>query len=244
MLDWADDFLRQCFGRIPEGRYSERLRSELETHLTALARDLTEAGYDREDARAEALRRMGDPAGLNRSYRESWLRQPECRAHDAGKMFFGCVIAGACYIAAFIVLGMIGFTYDGESPDRISIPLLSANPLPRIIFGTVLFLCAYPAATIYLRAVFRGRRNERVLITLGLLMTWVCEKLSILLLSSLIYGISPFSLSELMYRIAYGGDQSAPWFKLPYIILTFAGCFVLGWLAGFGKNDGFDLYKL
>lgn len=238
MLDWADDFFQQCFDCIPEGRYYKRLRSELEIHLTALTHDLSEAGYSQAEARAEALRQMGDPAELNRSYREAWLRQPEYRALVAGKMFWGCILAGFCYIVAFLALCMIGFTYDAMYPGRTNIPLLSGDPLPRIIFGAVLFLCAYLANAIYLRIVFRRHRNKYVLITTGLLMTWVCEKASILLLSSLVYGIPPFMLPELMYRIAYGGDQSAPWFQVPYIIWTFAGCFVLGWLFCFGRRDG------
>lgn len=232
MMDWANDFLERCLSGIPEGKYERRLQKELEGHLAALETDLTAAGYAPEEARAEAVRRMGDPAALNRDYLAQWLRRPERLGYDFLTCFRGSLWAGVWYVGAFLLLGLIGFAYDrGDIP----FPMLSSNPSWRIIAGIVMFLCAYLADAAFLRRTFRGRKRKRLLITLGLLLAWVCEKGVIMLISTLLYGFLP--LPELMYRIAYGGDQSAPWFKYYYLIWTFCACFPLGWLFGGGEKE-------
>ena len=64
-MDWAEDYIGQCLLYIPKSKYRNRLQSELADHLTQLAADLEGAGYAPEEARAEALRQMGEAAALN-----------------------------------------------------------------------------------------------------------------------------------------------------------------------------------
>lgn len=240
MLKWANDFLEQCLSNIPEGKYSDRLRGELENHLTSLAQDLTEAGYSDIEAQAEAIRQMGDPAELNRSYRESWLRQPERVGHDCMVCFLSSLLAGACYIFAFMALIICLSAYQAIYPYEFR-PVLENISAAKALFGAGLFLCTYLMNAILLRNEFRGRRDRRSLITIGLLMTWVEEKAMVMLLTAMVYhgvyGTTSFTLPELVRLASHSGGQTAPWFTTFYIIWTFFGCLLLGWLFGCGKRD-------
>lgn len=64
MLNRVDKFLEQCLSGIPEGRYSARLRKELEGHLAALEADLTDAALLRNHFRLRKDRRGLVTAGL------------------------------------------------------------------------------------------------------------------------------------------------------------------------------------
>ena len=72
MKNWTEELIGQCLEGVPEGSYRERTKKELEDHLLALCRDLEEAGYAPEEARALAAARMGDPAELARRYIREW----------------------------------------------------------------------------------------------------------------------------------------------------------------------------
>jgi len=63
---------------------------------------------------------------------------------------------------------------------------------------------------------------------------WVGEKVSIILLSALIYGMP--LCPELLVRIYNGGDTTAPWMSPAYVVLTFAMCLALGQI--FGRSTG------
>ena len=225
-MSWMDDFLRRCLSGIPKGPYYKRLRSELTDHLTILTQALMESGRSQQDAQREALRQIGDPDLLNHSYQEAWLKQPERAHHDMLRLFQGCLVAGACYVMAIVILGICGLGYDG---NRFPI---TGYPERCTLLGVVLFLSAFLAEAFFLRAVFHRRSNSRTLITVGLLIAWAGEKVTILLFSALIYGISPLSFPHLLQRIAHGGDQTAPWFTVPYIMGSLIGCLILGWVFG------------
>ena len=55
MKNWTEELIGQCLEGVPEGSYRERTKKELEDHLLALCRDLEEAGYAPEGARAAGL---------------------------------------------------------------------------------------------------------------------------------------------------------------------------------------------
>lgn len=225
-MRWTDDFLRRCLSDIPRGAYRNRLRSELEDHLTLLESALLESGHSQQDARIKALNQLGDPALLNASYQDAWLEQPERTRHDFLLLFQGGLLAGLCYGIAIVVLALLGFGYDGNHFPIIGHPGRCA------FFGGVIFLSAILADAFFLHRSFHWRSNSRRLITTGLLLTWTGEKAIILFFSAMIYGTSPLSLPQLLHQIAHGGDQTAPWFTLPYIIFSLVGCFLLGWLFG------------
>ena len=66
------------------------------------------------------------------------------------------------------------------------------------------------------------------LLVAALLAGWLTEKGSVMVLSSWIYGIPLWRVSELLARVHGGGDPTAPWFTPIYILGTLAGCFVPG----------------
>ena len=239
MLNWANEFLERCLAGIPEGRYARRLRKELEGHLAALEADLTAAGCAPEEAQAEAVRRMGDPAALNGSYRAEWRRKPERVLAAAGQVTLDLVacltaslVAGIFYLAAMFVLLVIHY----YSSSKL-FPTLSWHQNELILSsldGIALFLGTYLIDRALLRTLFSGRKDLQRMVTLGLLLTWLCEKLAILAGSSDLFGIPLTALPELIGMIAESNDffKIAPWVNVPYCIWTLIGCFVLGRLFG------------
>lgn len=143
------------------------------------------------------------------------------------RMLLGCVLSGFIYILAdIIVFGVNDYTYDATP----GVPIIG-NPEAIQLIQRVLFIVPFVIATIYFRIVFRKTRWRFLTITLCLLTVWAAEKLAIMGISSLIYGIGIWRFSDLLYRISDGGDQSAPWFTLTYIQLTFMGCLLLSLIS-------------
>lgn len=103
MKNWTEELIGQCLEGVPEGSYRERTKKELEDHLLALCRDLEEAGYAPEEARALTAARMGDPAELARRYIREWRRRtlwPRWLAAAELTLFAACVaVVGLLYIA-------------------------------------------------------------------------------------------------------------------------------------------------
>lgn len=156
MLNRAEDFLEQCLSGIPEGKYERRLRKELEGHLAALEADLTDAGYSQEEARAEAIRRMGDPAALNGSYRAEWRRRPERFGHDLMACFCCSLLAGICYVSTSVALIPFLHLWWAIHPYEFSFEMANDAAL-WTLFGVGLFLGTYLADAALLRNHFRPR---------------------------------------------------------------------------------------
>lgn len=74
-MDWMEEFIGRCLEGVPRGKYRARTEQELGDHLEALCRDLERSGYPPEEARAQAVSRMGDPAELARRCAEEWRRR-------------------------------------------------------------------------------------------------------------------------------------------------------------------------
>lgn len=103
MKNWAEELIGQCLEGVPEGGYRTRTEKELEDHLLALCRDLEEAGYAPEEARALAAARMGDPAELARRYAREWRRRtlwPRWLAAAELTLFAACVAGTGLLYAA------------------------------------------------------------------------------------------------------------------------------------------------
>ena len=143
----------------------------------------------------------------------------------------GIVIIGLAYILTFVGQGLAGFTYDATP----GIPIIG-NPSALLFIKTIFFVIPFSIGALFYRRAFRYRKHRAVAVTSGLLLAWAAEKLAILGLSAMIYSMPIWQLKPLLYRISAGGDQSAPWFTADYILLTLAGCIVLGLLASLGKR--------
>ncbi len=230
MLNRADKFLEQCLSGIPEGRYTRRLRKELESHLAALEADLTAAGYPPEDARAEAVHRMGDSTALNREYLAQWRRSLEGRLYGlgqgAGDMLICLVGSAVSCLCAFMLALVISAANDSMSS---MMGVSTARAALRLI---VVYLVTYPVDAVFLRVAFRGRPGNRLRITAGLLMTWAVEK---------IYEFSAFQIPAALLPgviFLFARTEFPCWLVigLPNLLGTLAGCFLLGWLFGGGDR--------
>lgn len=74
-----------------------------------------------------------------------------------------------------------------------------------------------------------------------LALAWLGQLCLLLLIGSLLYNIPLYQPIPLLARISGGGDPIAPWFTPDYLLLTLAGCGLLGLLAPplFQRNQEF-----
>ncbi len=175
MLNWASDFLEQCLSGIPEGRYTRRLRKELEGHLAALEADLTAAGHAPEEARAEAVRRMGDPDRLREEYLAAWRSslpaQWEYRLKTWVWNYF--VVMFGAQLFVMLLMGWASMAADWFSGY--------GNPLGRLLGETVFFSYTLPlaaallAGACYLREKFKITRHPTWQIGVGLALYWASD---------------------------------------------------------------------
>jgi len=233
MNDWMTNLISWCLADIPRGKYRDRTEKELRDHMETLYLSLTEGGMDPDQAQGEALRAMGDPKQLRDEYEAAWQRTFLARTGKAvsnlSHICLGCVLMGVLYIMTFILLALVGFTYDAERSVGFSFPIL-AGGANLFVFSCVLFLVPFTLGALYLRLCFRNEARPGEGITLGLLVAWAGEKASIILLSALIYGMP--LCPELLIRIYHGGDTTAPWMNPAYVALTFIMCLALGQIFG------------
>lgn len=235
-MNWMDAFIDRTLEKVPEGRYRRRMERELRDHMLAECEALAQAGRTPEEAQAETLRRMGEPEKLQREYEAAWKRSLPARLEALGRRLgviaVGCFLMGAAYILTAMTLSMLGFTIDRTSGLTLlgrTFPIYG-DPAALAIFGSALFLVPFSLGALFLRFRFRRERRPAGLVTAGLLAAWAGEKAVIIGLSALIYQM-PLGL-DLLHRISRGGDVTGPWFTPAYIVLTFAGCLLLGQFFG------------
>lgn len=223
-MDWAEAYLDNCLAGIPKSKYRTRLRGELEEHLALLTGDLEGVGYTPEEARAEALRQMGDAEALNADYRAAWLRQPERVRWDLSRMLYGCLQAGLSLMVVFPFFLVLWSELD--LPQR--------HP-PEWVFGVVTFLIAALPNAVFLRAVFHGRPDRRRLLICGLLLTWLLGHGLVLLLIAVVYQQSPFQLPPGASDGYHRG--TIWWYTWQFLVCTAVGNAGLGWLFTLKKKE-------
>ena len=106
-----------------------------------------------------------------------------------------------------------------------------------LLFGGILFFSAFLPNAIYLREVFRKRRDRTALTICGMLLSWAVGKgITGLGLLCLWGGRQPFpdSVRELLTPLI--GFEDLLWFRWPLIALSLLGCVALGWLFGRGNQ--------
>ena len=229
---WMEDYVNDILLDVDDASYHRRAKAELMNHVSEEYQVLVDRGYEPEEARAKVLERMGGVESLRKDYRVACLHVVSSR----GRYYFrhvliGCFLMAIAYVASFCLLAGAGYTYDA----RPGTPIIG-NPKALLLFGCVLFTVPFGAGTLYFRKVFKYRQDRSTAITSALLFAWAGEKAAILGLSSLIYDVSIWRLPELITRISAGGDQTAPWFTVKYILATMIGCVVLGLVSGFERQ--------
>jgi hypothetical protein len=229
---WMEDYVNGILADVDDPSYHRRARAELMNHLSEEYQVLVNRGYEPKEARAETIKRMGAVESLRKDYEIACLHVISSRrGYYFWHVLLGCLLMAITYIASFCFLAGAGYTYDA----RPGTPIIG-NPKALILFGCVLFTVPFGVGILYFRKAFRYRHDRSTAITSALLFAWAGEKAVILGLSSLIYDVSMWRLPELMNRISGGGDQTAPWFTVKYMLATMTGCIVLGLVSGFEKQ--------
>lgn len=226
-MDQANEFLERCLSGIPDGRYRRRVCGELADHLELLVRDLTEAGLGEEEARAEALQKMGDPEALNREYYAVWERRTRFQ-----RDFEWCVAGGIVGRLSFALFGPLAgaavYLISLYCPDQISTLILNGSLFGGCYYDWLLYAAAYIPNALFLGWAFRGRRRARTLVAFGLAATRAVETVVMIFCSAAAhYGTDALTLLQ--------RGISDPWFTVPYLIASFAACLALGWVFG-GKR--------
>ena len=230
MKPWMKKYVSQCVTSIDDPAYRRRLEGELADHLEELAADLERSGLTPDAAQKRALEKMGEPKELREAYRRAWLAYSQSPRGILRTMAAGwCWMAGI-YVLAVFVLGLVGFRYDsGAYP-------IQGHPGRLFVYGGLLFLIPFFTGALRLSRGFPPGRHRVKLVTAGLLAGWLTEKGTVIVLSSWIYDIPLWRVSELLARVHGGGDPTAPWFTPVYILGTLAGCFLLGTVFGQKKT--------
>lgn len=180
-MNWKQHWIDQVLGKIPESSCRRRMEAELRDHLETLYGDLTEAGRSQEEARAEALRAMGEPEKLREEYAAAWRQTLPERLEALG----GCLRtwAGGCGVMLGVQL-LVSYVMSQVWWLALSLPGDSQDPWIRLIRGTVgdlnnswlrlvlpLFL-ALTAGASFLGRRFRASRHPAKLIGAGLSLHW------------------------------------------------------------------------
>lgn len=73
-MNWKQQWIDHVLAEIPTGSCRKRMEAELCDHLETQCSALMESGRTETEARAEALRTMGEPDKLREEYRAVWRR--------------------------------------------------------------------------------------------------------------------------------------------------------------------------
>ncbi len=180
MPDKLTEYLERCLSGIPPSGYRQRLRQELDEHLTDLTEGFLARGYGEEEAVLRAMEKLGNVERLREEYREAWRRQPERRRRAAGRLAFGCFLAMAGHLLALLFLEHFGPAAAEAVVARRVLPL-AGDPRWRLFAEAVLFAGRTLPCLLWLLLRFRRSPERRAWVTTGLLLTWALDKALLLL---------------------------------------------------------------
>lgn len=129
------------------------------------------------------------------------------------KILMGWFIITVTYLAVFVVFGFF-VSYDSSA----GVTSFWKSPYLKPVLGALLTLIPYTIAGVYCGKVLKENYIINSLIVS--LVPSIGDKVVIYLFSALIYNINPLLVSDIMYRISSGGDQTAPFFTYGYIMLS------------------------
>lgn len=180
-MNWKQQWINQVLGRIPESSCRRRMEAELRDHLEALYGDLVDAGRTRAEARAEALRAMGEPERLREEYAAVWRRSLTGRLETLGRCLRawarGCAVMFGVQLLTGCVLSLVW-------QMALSLPGDSRDPWVQMIRGTVgnlnntwlwfvlPLVLALTAGASFLGRRFQTSRRPAGLIGVGLSLHW------------------------------------------------------------------------
>lgn len=231
-MDWKEGFIRRVLAAVPAGSWRRRMEAELRDHLDSQCRALAEAGRTQDEARAEALRLMGEPEKLKKEYEAAWRRRPEAKLRGAAGWLGAVIVGGILLYAAFCITFL-----------PLSIPMsvnggLLRNGAFQFLAGNLTFWAPFAVAAAFLRLCTRNYRHRGVLISAGLLIIWTLGTAVLVMFVLGVgeyeqYGLLPSGWLDrlaLFYRDMR--HSNAPWITPGYHLMNLAGCGFLGWLFG------------
>lgn len=180
-MDWKQRWIDDVLEKIPAGSHRRRMEAELRDHLEILYDVLVESGRTEEEARAEALRTMGEPDRLREEYRAAWRRSLPGRLEALRYRLVAW--AGGCAAmlgVQLLVSCLLSFVWQ----MALSLPGDSREAWVRMIRGTVGDLnnswlwyllpltLALVAGAYYLGRRFQSSRRPAGLISVGLSFHW------------------------------------------------------------------------
>lgn len=180
-MNWQQQWINEILEKIPAGSYRRRIEAELRDHLETQCRALMESGRTEAEARAEALRAMGEPDKLQEEYRAAWRRSWPAQAEELRRLVKAwagglAVMGGVDYLVAFVLSTMWNMA--------ISLPGDSKDKWVRLIRGTVgnlnnsylrwwlPLVLALVAGAFYLGHKFQASPRPAPLISVGLCLHW------------------------------------------------------------------------
>ena len=175
--------MNEVLGDIPAGRHRGRMEAELRDHLETLRRDLTAAGTPDAQARAEALRLMGEPERLREEYKAAWRRSLPGRLNELSWTLRTWAVGFMLMLGVHLLLKLALVWVVNTA---LSLPGDSAESWVRLLRGTLgelrdslLFWSVLPMASTltagacYLSRRFQFSRRPARRIGAGLSLYWV-----------------------------------------------------------------------
>lgn len=244
-MNWMEEHAELIVEALHDRRYQARVRAELMDHMGSLYQSCLEEGMSEAEARGEALSQLGSVRQLRQEYRQAELvLRSQSPGFCISRIWLGACLMGVLYILFTLILDQILSGLEGYSPATPGLAhlggllhVLSGTPAYDQRYNQMLTLTGllqqfpFLMGALYLRWVFRRTENPLRPIAAGMLLAWAGEKLAILSISALIYGMPLWNLAPLLQRIHAGDDTTAAWFTLSYILWSLALDLILALLV-------------
>lgn len=233
-MNWMEEHAELIVEALRDRRYQARARAELMDHMGSLYQSCLEQGMSEAEARGATLTQLGSVRQLRREYRQSELTlRSQSPGYCVSRIWLAACLMGILYLLVTLVFGRIvedtagPLANDGLSHLGALVPsALYGTPAYQqeydklIALTGLVYQIPFPIGALYLRWVFRRAEHPLRPIVAGMLLAWAGEKLAILSISALLYGMPLWDLAPLLKRIHTGGDTTAGFFTIPYIIWT------------------------
>lgn len=231
-MNWMEEHAELIVESLRDRCYRARVRAELMDHMDTLYQSCLEQGMSETEARGEALSQLGSVRQLRREYRQAELAlRSQSLGFCVSRIWLGACLMGALYVLFTLILEQILPKLDGYSPATPGLAhlggllhSLSGTPAYHQLYEQMLTLTGllhqlpFLIGALCLRWIFRRTEHPLRPVAAGMLLAWAGEKLAILSISALIYGMPLWDLAPLLQRIHTGGDTTAAWFTLSYIL--------------------------
>jgi len=172
------EFIDLALNGLPKDKYRRRIQAELTDHLLELADELEVDGYSPEDVQARAIELMGDPAHLNPSFREIWIRRTSNFKYCVGAFFKAAFHA---FLVNTFLRYLLTFPLAKIAASDLLESLFGYNsPIPIFLFALVYVLPGLWFSARELSERFAIHPHRKRLLLCGFLTVWFLDMLPFL----------------------------------------------------------------